>query len=265
MIEWSSLLSPLLWLVGAVLGVAHQLLARVGLPGDSAGSWVLSICLLVVVVRTVMLPLVVHQVRLAHAAARAHPDLDRIRRRYRGRTDAESLRKASEEMRAVRREHGLGVWSSLPLLVQLPVMSALYLVLRDVSAGLPVASISLQLAQSAQHAEVFGLGLSSTLAGTGIGLPGLVLAALIVGTAAVGYLTQRHLVLPNLPVHALEGPLGRTQSLMPGVGALAVLVSAPLLPAGIVVYWLAGALWTAAQQAVILRWAPTPGSAAAGG
>jgi YidC/Oxa1 family membrane protein insertase len=57
--------------------------------------------------------------------------------------------------------------------------------------------------------------------------------------------------------------MASTQRLMPWLGAVGVLAAAWLVPAGLVVYWVANNAWSFAQQGLIWRFAPTPGSPAA--
>ncbi len=261
MLSW--LLAPFIAVVSAILAGAHSLLAATGLAPDAGLTWALSICLLVIAVRVVLLPLVVRQVRFSHAGAKAHPELDRIRRRYAGRTDRASLLKQAEELREAQRSHGLGAAAWLPLVFQLPVMSALYFVLRDLAAGSPVASITASLAQSAVQAQFAGVSLDLTLRAAALSPAGAVLVGLALALAAVTYLTQRYLALRNLPAHALTGQMGQIQSLMPGLSTVGVLISAAFVPAGVLLYWAVSAVWTLAQQAVVVRFWPTPTSPAA--
>jgi YidC/Oxa1 family membrane protein insertase len=116
-----SLLDPLKHALATVLATTHDALTALGASPDSAVTWVLGVASLVVLVRLLLLPFVVHGVRQAHASARARPHLRGIAERYRGRTDAESLRAHMDERRAVSVEHGVSRLGCLPVLVQLPV------------------------------------------------------------------------------------------------------------------------------------------------
>ncbi|MFV0458138.1 MAG: membrane protein insertase YidC [Actinomycetales bacterium] len=257
--------------VSTVLVLAHDLLATIGDPSPGA-VWTGSIVLLVLVVRAALLPLAVRGVRLAHAQVRAEPEISRIRRRYAGRTDRESLLRQSRELRAAQAEHGLGASAMLPAFAQVPVMSALYLVLRDLAAGTPVGIIGAELAHAAASSTVAGLQMDDTalhlgqaiLAGTLGSLNGFaVLAVLAVSIGLLTWLTQRHLVLANASAASLSGPAGPVMAMMPVLATGGAVVAAVLMPAGLVLYWLAGAVWTAGQQAVVVRFWPTPTSQAA--
>ncbi len=261
--SWLSyLLLPFTYSVSAVLAGAHRLVTSAGLDPASGLAWAAAIALLVLTVRLILVPLVVHQVRLSRAGARAFPAQAEIRRRYAGRTDPESRRRHVAELRAVNAEHGVGALGCLPLLLQIPVMFALFRVLMDVSAGVGTTAMSAAVVASARGAEVFGAGLWEGLGQAGGPAASSVVVAMITVTGAVTYAGNRFLTQANLPAHSFEGPIGQVQRLMPALSAAGIAVSGAVLPLGVVLYWLVGALWTAAQQAVVNRWAPTPGSRA---
>lgn len=261
-----SVLSPLEAAISHVLVVAHSMLTALGAPPDAGLTWTASIALLVVAVRIALLPLVVRGVRLAHANARVHPELARIKERYRGRTDRASRLEAVEKLRAARAEHGVGSLGWLPLLLQLPLALALFRLLIDVARGVPIGAMTAALVASAGAASLFGARLAAS-AQLGWGLPTLTVGALTIGaviaaTAAMTYLGSR-LAIANLPTVILEGPVGAVQRVMPAASAIGICISAFALPLGVIVYWLVSATWTVGQQLVINRVAPTPGSAAA--
>ena len=87
--------------------VSHTWLTSLGAdpapapPGCSASQPV------VVVVRVALLPLVVHGVRQAHAAARARPQLADLTQRYRNRKDADAMRSFRNERRRIAAEHDM--------------------------------------------------------------------------------------------------------------------------------------------------------------
>jgi len=260
---WSTLMSPFLQVVSSVLVAAHSLLVRLGGDPQAGLVWAGAIALLVLVVRSALLLVVVHQVRTAHAAARARPALAAVRARYQGQRDREALLHQATELRAVQAEHGVSQWALVPLLVQAPVFYALFLVLREAAAGIPVGAMTAGLAQSVLHASLFGASLARTLVQGGApGWGTVVVGAVAVAVALITYLTSRHLVAANLPAEAVEGVMGTVQRLMPAISALMMLGSATVLPLGVLLYWLVGAVFTAGQQWVVNRWAPTPSSRA---
>lgn len=81
-----SLLDPLSHALAGILAATHDAVDALGAGPDTALAWLLCIAVVVVLVRTALLPFVVHGVRQAHAASRARPHLQRLTDTYRGRT-----------------------------------------------------------------------------------------------------------------------------------------------------------------------------------
>jgi YidC/Oxa1 family membrane protein insertase len=260
-----ALLSPVTNAVAAVLAATHDAAGALGLTPGSAGAWLLAVLLLVVAVRTVLLPVTIHGVRSSHARAHAAPQLRELRQRYAGSRDLEQLTAMRAEQKAIHAEHGVSGWSLAPALLQLPLFYALYRVVSDLTAGHSIGALDAGLVASASAASVAGLHLTSHLGPTlGSSLPaGLVMVAVALGAALLSLLAQRWFVLPTTNVADLPEGMATVQRLMPWLGAVGVLAAAAFVPAGLIVYWLFNNAWTFAQQGLIWRFAPTPGSPAA--
>ncbi|GAA2470957.1 membrane protein insertase YidC [Terrabacter carboxydivorans] len=261
----SALLSPVTHSVAAVLAATHDAAGAVGLSPGSAGAWLLAVLLLVVAVRTVLLPVTVHQVRSSHARAHAAPQLRELRRRYAGIRDLEQLTAMRTEQKAIHAEHGVSGWSLAPALLQLPLFYALYRVVSDLTAGHSVGALDAGLVASASAASLAGLHLTSHLGATLASNPlaGVVLVTAALGAALLSLLSQRWFVLPMTDVADLPEGMATVQRLMPWLGAVGVLAAAAFVPAGLIAYWLFNNAWTFAQQGLVWRFAPTPGSPAA--
>ncbi|HEU4676850.1 MAG TPA: hypothetical protein VFS29_12720, partial [Motilibacteraceae bacterium] len=99
----------------------------------------------------------------------------------------------------------------------------------------------------------------------GGGLTHLAVVAGLAGiAAALSYVTQKFLVAPNTVLSDVPAAVTRVQHLMPAVSAAGLLVAAGAVPVALLVYWVCNSAWTLGQSAVVWRWFPTPGSAAAG-
>jgi YidC/Oxa1 family membrane protein insertase len=258
-----SVLDPLSHALAAVIATSHAGLTAVGADPAGGVTWVLCIAAVVVAVRLAMLPVTVHGVRQAHAAARARPQLHELTERFRGRKDPESLRLLAEERRRIAAEHRLSPWGCLPVLAQLPVWVALYHLVGNVAAGVPVGAMHPGLVASLGAATVLGI----PLAGRGYlggGLTHLAVVAGLAGAAAcLSYVTQRYLVAPNSVLTDLPPAVARVHQLMPALSAVGLLVVAGAVPVALLVYWVCNSTWTLGQSAVVWRWFPTPGSPAA--
>lgn len=112
-----SLLDPLV----TVLGTGLRLFHGWGAP------WWLSIVMLTVVVRTILFPLTVRQVRSIRRMQELKPDLDEVREKHRD--DPKEQQRAMIELFAERKVNPLG--GCLPLVVQMPVFLGLFYTIKE--------------------------------------------------------------------------------------------------------------------------------------
>jgi YidC/Oxa1 family membrane protein insertase len=258
-----SLLDPITHALAAVLAATHDTLSALGTEPDSALTWLLCVTAVVVLVRTALLPFVVHGVRQAHAASRARPHLQGLAERYRGRTDADSLRRMMDERREVSAEHGVSRLGCLPVLVQLPVWLGLYHLIGDVASGAAVGAMGPGLVSSLGAASLLGVSLAAHgYAGAGVTHLAVV-AGLAVTAAALSYVTQKLVVAPNTVVEGMPEAFATAHRLMPALTAGGLLVAGGVVPVALLVYWVISSTWTLGQSAAIARWWPTPGTVAA--
>src|SRR5437899_227663 len=124
---WGAILNFL----GAVLNGIYKVIPSYGV----------AIILLTLLVRVVLIPLTVKQIRSMAAMQKLQPELKRLQQKYKG-----DRQKLNEEMMKLYREHGVNpLGGCFPLLMQAPVFIALYSVLRsavpfDVALAAPVAA-----------------------------------------------------------------------------------------------------------------------------
>jgi YidC/Oxa1 family membrane protein insertase len=258
-----SVLDPLSHALAGVVAGAHDALGALGADPSSGPTWLLSLAAVVVVVRLAMLPLVVRGVRQTHAAARARPRLQDLTRRYRNRKDADSIRELMAERRKISADHGLSRLGFLPALAQIPIWLALYHLVVDVAAGTPVGAMTPDLVVSLGAATLLGVPLAER-GYLGAGVTHLAVVAGLAGAAAaLSFVTQRYVVVPNTVTADLPDALARAQHLLPAVSAAGLLVAGSVVPMALLAYWMCNGVWTLGQSAVIWRWFPTPGSPAA--
>ena len=112
-----NLFAPLVALLGAGLQFFHG----VGIP------WWLAIVMLTFIVRTILLPLTIKQVRNMRQLQELKPELERIRKKH-GK-DAKKQQQATMELYAERNVSPLG--GCLPALVQMPIFLGLYYTIKD--------------------------------------------------------------------------------------------------------------------------------------
>jgi YidC/Oxa1 family membrane protein insertase len=259
-----SLLDPISHALAAVVATTHDGLTALGADPDSGATWVLCIAAVVVVVRTLVLPIAVHGVRLAHANARARPHLAELQKRFKERSgDPKAAKEFMEERRRITEEHGVSRWGCLPLLVQIPVWIALYHLLANLARGQQVGLMDAGQVASLRQATIAGVPLADTgYLGEG-GAHLAVVAGLAATAALLSYVTQRWLVRQNTVLTDAPEVMVTVQNTMPLVSAGGMLLAGGVVPVALLVYWVCSQVWTMAQSAVVWRWYPTPGSHAA--
>ncbi|MGH8837137.1 MAG: membrane protein insertase YidC [Actinomycetes bacterium] len=256
-------LDPLTRALAAALAAVHAGLTSLGADPASGTTWLLCIAAIVVVMRSALLPLVAHGVRLAHASARARPDLQELAERYRGRKDPDGLRALLNERRRIAAEHGMSRLGCLPLLAQVPIWLAVYRLLSDVAAGHSIGAMGAGLVASLGGATVLGVRLAER-GYLGAGASQLaVVAGLACAAAVLSYLTQKYLVIPNTVTATMPEVMVQAQQLLPVLSALVLLLAGGVVPVALLAYWVCNSVWTLGQSAVVWRWFPTPGSSAA--
>ena len=107
-------------LTGA-LGWALEYVHAQGAP------WWLSIAILTVIVRTILFPLTIRQVKSMRAMQDLKPDMDRIRAQYK-----DNRQKQQEEIMKLYQERQVNPFGScFPLLVQMPIFIGMFYVIRS--------------------------------------------------------------------------------------------------------------------------------------
>jgi YidC/Oxa1 family membrane protein insertase len=115
---FQALFGPVVSVLGAVLLYFHQTL---GVP------WWLSIVMLTVIVRSLLFPLTVKQVRSMRAMQDLKPHMDRVRAQFK-----DNPQRQREEMAKVYQEQGVNpLGGCLPILVQMPIFIGMFYVIRQ--------------------------------------------------------------------------------------------------------------------------------------
>ncbi|MGO2931157.1 membrane protein insertase YidC [Microbacterium sp.] len=268
-----TILWPLKWAVELILVAWHWLFTAVGLPAASGVTWVLSIVGLVIVVRAAVFPLFVRQIKSQRKMMEIAPEMKKVQEKYKGKKDQLSREAMSRETMALYKRHGTSPMSScLPLIVQMPIFFSLFSVLRDVSdharAGLGgVGLLSPELTMEFYNAKLFGVvSLHETL-GDAVDSQNTVaivlLVILVILMIGSQFFTQLQIISKNLSPEAKTGQAYQMQKIMLYVLPLGFIFSGVFFPLGVVIYWFISNLWTMAQQFLVIREMPTPGSEAA--
>jgi YidC/Oxa1 family membrane protein insertase len=258
------LLWPIKWLIELILVAFHTGFSSIGLAFDSGASWVLSIVGLVLVVRAALIPVFVKQIKSQRNMMLVQPELQKLQKKYKGKTDRESRERfAKEQMELYKRTGSNPLSSCLPLLLQMPIFMGLFFVLNDAQrnqAG--VGLLDASLAQSFSQAQIFGAKLSDTFFGSEDLNVKILAGIMIVLMSASQFITQKQIMAKNQNPDVQNSQFMQTQKILLYVLPLVFLVSGLTFPLGVMTYWLVSNFWTMGQQFVVIRNMPTPGSPA---
>ncbi len=264
------ILFPLKWVVAQIMVGSHNVFTYLGMNPESGWGWVLSIITLTVVIRVLLIPLFVRQIKASRSMQIVQPEIQKLQKKYKGRTDTASRQAMQQEMMAIYKEAGTSPFAScMPMLLQMPIFFSLFRVLiavKDIANGTyrveKIGPLDQAVAAQIEASEIFGASLSSTFLGSDVFSVKIITAVLVVLMSASMLFTQRQLTMKNMPASALDNPMARQQKmlmyLLPGV----FVISGISFPIGVLLYWTTSNVWSMGQQWWVIRNSPTPGSEA---
>jgi len=269
---FDTIMWPFTWAVSFILSTFHGVLTAVGLDFNSGWNWVISIVLLVLVIRIILIPLFVKQIKSQRGMQVIQPEVQKLQAKYKGKKDAVSRQAMAQEQQALFKKHSVNPFMTcLPLLAQMPIFFALFWMLnrmREEQNQLQgYGALSPDEVRSFDGSSIFGVGMSDMF------LPAFnvdptrwdviaLTSVMIVTMVATQFFTQKQLMSKNMSEAALTGQFAQTQKMMLYVLPLVFVVGGVNFPVGVLVYWTATNFWTMGQQWWVIRNNPTPGSLA---
>jgi YidC/Oxa1 family membrane protein insertase len=260
----SAILWPFKWVIELLLVSFHTLLTTLGLPEGSGVTWVLSIVGLVLVVRAALIPLFVKQINSQRSMYLLQPDLQKLQKKYKGKTDRDSRERMAKEQMELYKKHGSSPFSScLPLLAQMPVFFSLFTTLQEAQGSKPgVGLLTQELANSFAKSKFLGASLSETFITASTISVQIIAGIMIVLMTGSQFITQLQIMAKNQNPDIQNSQFAQTQKIMLYVFPVIFLVSGISFPLGVLIYWLVSNFWTMGQQYYVIRSRPTPGSVA---
>ncbi len=256
-----SILNPLYYAVSWVIVTFHSAFGYIfGKDEHESIKWSLSIIGLVVLIRIILIPLFVKQIKSQRALTALQPHMKEIQKKYK-----DDRQKQSEEMMKLYKEHKTNPLAScFPILAQAPIFFALFTVLNGIARNTEHGFLRGDLLLSAQQAKFFGANLSSTFLSSDTNTQTkLVIVALIVFMSATTFTTQRQLMVKGMPkMDSSNNMMLQQQKIMLYVFPVIFAVSGVNFPVGVLIYWSTTNLWTFGQQYYVIKRNPTPGSPA---
>ena len=268
-----TILWPIKWVVELILVAFHELWVVVGLNPDAGLTWVLSIVGLVLVIRAALIPIFVRQIKSQRRMLEVAPQLKKIQDKYKGKKDQFSREAMSRETMGLYKKTGTNPLSScLPLLLQMPIFFSLFSVLSNAqhvnADGSRVPGVGLlnpTLSESFGTSSLFGIAPLHLAISTANGNPAVIVIAIIMIILMTGsqFITQLQIMSKNQSAEMKASPMFKQQRILLYLLPLVFAFSGYTFPLGVMFYWLVSNFWTMAQQFLVIRNMPTPGSEAA--
>ena len=254
------ILDPLYWIVSGVMVSIHKALSPV-FGGASGVTWTLSIMGLVVLIRTILIPLFVKQIKSQRALTALAPEMKKIQQKYK-----DDRQKQSEELMKLYKTHKTNPMAScFPILAQAPIFFALFTVLNGIGKNPPQARgvLTSEIAAQMAKAEFFGAPISQTFLGSSDGTVKIVTVFLIFLMSLTTFTTQRQLMVKGMPkLDSSNNMMLQQQKIMLYLFPVIFAVSGVNFPIGVLIYWSTTNFWTWGQQFYVIKKNPTPGSPA---
>jgi YidC/Oxa1 family membrane protein insertase len=235
---------------------------------ESGVTWSLAIVFLVVLIRIILIPLFVKQIKSQRALTVLQPEMKAIQQKYK-----DDRQKQSEEMMKLYKKHGTNPLAScFPLLAQAPIFFALFTVLNGIAQDVPRGVLSQADVDSAANAKFFGAPIAATflmgskdiekLGGTPTTVKIITLVMILLMSAST-FITQRQLMVKGMPKNdGQPNMMLQQQKILLYLFPIIFAVTGINFPVGVLLYWLTTNLWTMGQQFYVIKRNPTPGSPA---
>ncbi len=128
-----SILGPIATLFGYVMDVLFRFTS-------SFNCYNLGICIILftVITKVLLFPLTIKQQESTRLMKLMNPEIQALQKKYKGKTDEVSMTRQNAEMRAIYEKYGSSPTAGcLPLVIQLPILFALYRLIYNIPAYVP--------------------------------------------------------------------------------------------------------------------------------
>lgn len=115
------------WIMNGIYNIMYQLFG--------IESVTLSIIIITVIIYMCMLPMTIKQQKFSKLSQKMQPEIQKIQEKYKGRNDQESMMAMNQETQLIYDKYGVSpMGSCLPMLIQMPILLALYRVFYNIPA-----------------------------------------------------------------------------------------------------------------------------------
>ncbi len=249
------IVGQLCWLLGKVMNFIYTILDS-ALPGNN-GLVGLSIILYTIFVYTLMIPLTIKQQRSQKMTSVMNPEIQAVQKKYRNKKDQASMMKQQEEIQQVYDKYGTSMMGGcLPLLVQMPLLLALYPVIYDIQGYVPAikdAPASVNRFLTIPNLTVSPITMIKNSGDYGIAPALIIITAILlpVLSGATQYLSVKISQAISGQELDKDNPMASTMNTMNVTMPLFSVFMVFTLPTGIGLYWVVSAVVRIIQQVII--------------
>lgn len=246
-------LSWLNWLYTAIAWVIthiHNFYSLVLSP-DNGLNWALTIITLTVLMRILIFPLFLKQMRSSKKMQELAPKVQDLRKRYKN----DKQRMNQEVMRVYQEAGANPLGGCLPVIAQFPIFISMFTVLNAMAHGQPRFGMTQELVDSARAAHIFGAPLPATFFtsaadieqyGADPVIAKIVLVIFVAISSLTTFLTVRQSVTRSM-AQMPDNPMAQQQKILMYISPLFAVFSLNF-PLGLILYWVTTNVWTLGQQ-----------------
>ncbi|GAA0837227.1 membrane protein insertase YidC [Streptosporangium amethystogenes subsp. fukuiense] len=232
------------------------------IPRNSGLNWALTIITLTVLMRLLIFPLFLKQMRSSKKMQELAPKVQEIRKRYKN-----DKQRMNQEVMALYQGQGANpLGGCLPILAQFPIFISMFTVLQAMAnSPVPKFGMTQQLMDSARAAHIFGAPIPATFFTSANDIIALnadpiitkvVLAVFVAISSLTTFLTVRQSVTRSM-AQMPDNPMAQQQKILMYISPLFAIFSLNF-PLGLILYWVTTNLWTLGQQHWFYSRNPSP-------
>ena len=200
--------------------------------GSLVNSYAISLIIVTIIIRLLVFPISMKMVKQSQVMKEMQPEMERIQKKYKGKTDQESMMKQNTEMMALYRKYGVNPASGcIFAFIQLPLFIAFFEAIQRTPAIFEEKFLSLQLGTTPN----VGIMTSDWYAY-------LILMLLIAGTTYF-----------SMKMTQVDMESNPSMKMMPIMMTGMIIITGLFMPSGLGIYWVTSNVFTIFQNFLVQR------------
>ncbi|MFI6297826.1 membrane protein insertase YidC [Nonomuraea sp. NPDC050790] len=233
------------WLYTAIAQVItwiHQAYSTFINPASGL-NWALTIITLTVIMRILIFPLFLKQMRSSKKMQELAPKVQELRKRYKN-----DKQRMNQEVMALYQGAGANpLGGCLPILAQFPIFISMFTVLQAIANGTATKyGMTQAVVDSAKQAHIFSAGISETFFSAQAVTSKIIIGVFVAVSSLTTFLTVRQSVTRSMQ-QMPDNPMAQQQKILMYISPLFAFFSLNF-PLGLILYWVTTNLWTLGQQ-----------------